>query len=48
MAVTVGAGEVGISVLEELSKYNAVTVTGGNIDVGIAGWFTGGGRSKRP
>ncbi|KAF2494539.1 FAD-binding domain-containing protein [Lophium mytilinum] len=42
-AATIAAGEVGSSVLAELSKNNAVVVTGANPDVGLAGWFTGGG-----
>ncbi|KAF2802247.1 FAD binding domain-containing protein [Mytilinidion resinicola] len=42
-AATIAAGEVGSSVITELQKHNAVVVTGANPDVGLAGWFTGGG-----
>jgi len=42
-AATISAGETGTSVLAELSKHNAVVVVGANPDVGIMGWFTGGG-----
>ncbi|OCK98398.1 FAD binding domain-containing protein [Cenococcum geophilum 1.58] len=43
MAAIISAGETGFTVLTEMAKHNAVVVVGGNPDVGIMGWFTGGG-----
>ena len=42
-AVRIAAGQTGYEVQAELAKRNMVIVTGGNPDVGLAGWLTGGG-----
>ncbi|EGC44961.1 FAD binding domain-containing protein [Histoplasma capsulatum var. duboisii H88] len=46
MAATVGAGEIGYDVIQELDKYGATAVTGGNNYVGLVGWLTGGGHGR--
>lgn len=46
MAATISAGETGASVLAELANYSAIVVGGANPDVGIMGWFTGGGHGQ--
>lgn len=42
-AARVAAGETGIDVQTEMAKHGSIIVTGGNPDVGLIGWLTGGG-----
>lgn len=44
MAFTVAAGERVRDVYEAANEHNTVVVAGSDQDVGVVGWFTGGGK----